>query len=164
MADAKTTTKQDRYRAAHREKVLEYQRQYRASHREKARAYSKLYYHSHLGDAGSCGRQRARFLQLRYGITAKRYDEILELQGGVCAICGRPPSGSGRSGSVLNVDHDHETQAVRGLLCASCNLGIGKLGDDAEIIQRAANYVKRRQHEHTDAVSDSTDTGSQQGN
>jgi recombination endonuclease VII len=45
-----------------------------------------------------------------------RYDELLELQRGRCAICGAEP-GTRR----LNIDHDHRTMELRGLLCHSCN-------------------------------------------
>ncbi len=52
----------------------------------------------------------------RYGITLTQYGQLLEFQGGRCAICERPP------GQLhLSVDHDHETGAVRGLLCQRCN-------------------------------------------
>lgn len=51
-----------------------------------------------------------------YGLTPSEYEELLELQGGKCAICrGRPVS------KRLAVDHDHTTEAVRGLLCSRCN-------------------------------------------
>jgi Autographiviridae endonuclease VII len=45
-----------------------------------------------------------------------RYDELAARQGGVCAICGRPPKTR-----RLDIDHDHETMRVRGLLCHRCN-------------------------------------------
>jgi hypothetical protein len=54
----------------------------------------------------------------RYGLTIARYEEMLEGQRGVCAICDGLPSGKNKS---LCVDHDHETGAVRGLLCHRCN-------------------------------------------
>jgi hypothetical protein len=51
-----------------------------------------------------------------YGLTSADYDTLLEAQGGKCAICrGRPQS------KRLAVDHDHNTGAVRGLLCSRCN-------------------------------------------
>lgn len=46
----------------------------------------------------------------------KYYDALLELQGGGCAICGRPPTTR-----RLALDHDHRTMQVRGLLCFRCN-------------------------------------------
>jgi len=54
----------------------------------------------------------------RYGIemTVVRYQEMLRIQGGVCAICGASPNGK-----PLDVDHDHSDGRVRGLLCVWCN-------------------------------------------
>jgi hypothetical protein len=45
-----------------------------------------------------------------------RYDDLLALQGGGCAICGAKP-GTRR----LHIDHDHRTMTLRGLLCHRCN-------------------------------------------
>jgi len=44
------------------------------------------------------------------------YEELLASQGGVCAICGSSPKTK-----RLNIDHDHKTMEVRGLLCHKCN-------------------------------------------
>jgi hypothetical protein len=48
------------------------------------------------------------------------YDRLLEQQGGKCGICGRAPSERRR----LDIDHDHKTMKIRGLLCARCNRAI----------------------------------------
>lgn len=55
-------------------------------------------------------------LQRSFGISSSEYDEIFEAQGGVCALCGRPPTGK-----RLAVDHDHISGEIRALLCHSCN-------------------------------------------
>src|SRR5687768_13778244 len=65
-------------------------------------------------------------LRRRFGITIEQYEQLLEAQGGVCGICGRPP-GKLR----LAVDHNHETGEVRGLLCSDCNTAIGLLRENA---------------------------------
>jgi hypothetical protein len=49
----------------------------------------------------------------------------------------------------LNVDHDHITGAFRGWLCNGCNLSIGRLGDTVEDIQKAVEYLRRTQFEHS---------------
>lgn len=56
-------------------------------------------------------------------------------QSGVCAICLRP------SIRVMDIDHDHATGKVRGLLCHSCNLGIGYFHDNKETLSRAIAYL-----------------------
>lgn len=81
-------------------------------------------------------------LQKLYGITRADYDAMLVRQGGACWICkATEPGGSGKRWCV---DHDHATGIVGGLLCAACNLGIGKLGEDAERCRRAADYLEWR--------------------
>lgn len=82
----------------------------------------------------------ARRTTLRqYGLTIEQFDEMSAKQGGRCAVCGSPP----RNGKAnLDVDHDHKTGKVRGLLCDVCNRAIGLLGDDAESLARAAQYLK----------------------
>ena len=54
----------------------------------------------------------------------------------VCGCCGE------RSEKTLVLDHCHETEEFRGWLCQTCNLAIGKLGDNIEGITRALNYLK----------------------
>ena len=56
---------------------------------------------------------RKSHLKRKYGLTLEEYDAMLEAQGGVCAICGEPRPEE----RTLHVDHDHETGAIRGLLC-----------------------------------------------
>lgn len=83
---------------------------------------------------------RWRHLRLKYGVTPEAYDQMLEAQGGLCAIC-RTPSAGGRFG-VFVVDHCHTTGAVRGLLCAGCNSALGRFGDTSEGVQRAVDYLR----------------------
>ena len=79
-------------------------------------------------------------LRRKFGITLETYTAMLESQGGVCDICGSPPTT--RS---LAVDHDHETGAVRGLLCHHCNLGIGNFQERKENFLRAIAYLEKHQ-------------------
>jgi hypothetical protein len=71
-------------------------------------------------------------LKALYGIRLKEYEQLLEQQAGLCAICGRPP----RSRRVLDVDHDHLTGIVRGLLCGNCNRAVGLLDDNPELFRQ----------------------------
>lgn len=76
----------------------------------------------------------------RYGVTEEMFEAMMREQGGVCCICQMP------SESVLHVDHCHKTGIVRGLLCGLCNRGIGALRDDPELVQRAADYLRKPCH------------------
>ncbi len=63
---------------------------------------------------------------------------MLSRQDGVCAICGDPPGAR-----ALAVDHDHTTNQVRALLCTRCNTALGSARDDAEILSRMIDYLKK---------------------
>src|SRR5262249_29852326 len=74
---------------------------------------------------------RRWWLRTLYGITPEKYDELLASQAGLCAICGGPGRTTQRSQRFpLQVDHDHETGRIRGLLCHRCNTILGNAGDD----------------------------------
>jgi hypothetical protein len=71
-----------------------------------------------------------------YGITAEQADTLLNRQGGKCAICHEASTGQ------WNIDHCHDSGAVRGVLCSPCNTGIGCLGDDPALLHRAIEYLE----------------------
>lgn len=64
---------------------------------------------------------------------------MLARQDGRCAIC-RTTFPGGRWGH-FHVDHEHETGAVRGLLCTVCNIGLGYFDDSADRLAQAAAYL-----------------------
>lgn len=72
----------------------------------------------------------------KYGLTREQYNAILHKQGGVCAICKKPPKDR-----ALAVDHCHATNKVRGLLCGSCNNGLGRFKDSVELLNVAITYL-----------------------
>jgi DNA-directed RNA polymerase subunit RPC12/RpoP len=124
-----------KYEATKRDKVKQKEaiREYSASDkgREKSRKrYQKNNYYL---------KQRDSFLRKHYGITLEDYGRMLQAQGGVCAICGRPPKTKS-----LNVDHDHRTKQVRGLLCVHCNHRLIGRFRDSSIFRKAADYLDRK--------------------
>jgi hypothetical protein len=82
------------------------------------------------------GQKRRRDLERHYGLSQAQYEAMLAAQAHTCAICVRPFP------KTPAVDHCHRTGRVRGLLCESCNLAIGKFRDDPELIRRAAAYLE----------------------
>lgn len=74
------------------------------------------------------------------GWTPKMVAAALEAQGGRCAICETPLS-RGRGPTGVHADHDHETLAVRGLLCGHCNRGLGFFKDSPKSLQAAVRYL-----------------------
>jgi len=77
-------------------------------------------------------------LKRDFGISVEDYNSLLNLQGGVCAICERE-----QVDKSLAVDHDHVTGEVRGLLCQRCNQAIGLLREDQKIFVSAYEYLNR---------------------
>lgn len=78
----------------------------------------------------------ARFKRL-YGITLEDYESLLVAQDRKCAICREPHTEE----IWLVVDHDHDNGKVRGLLCNYCNVGIGYMRDNPELLQSAIHYL-----------------------
>jgi hypothetical protein len=69
----------------------------------------------------------------------KFYRELVDRQGHeTCAICGVAPS----PGKRLQVDHDHATDEIRGLLCARCNRMLGQALDAVELLRRGIEYLE----------------------
>ena len=78
-----------------------------------------------------------------HGLTLDQYHAIIEQQDFRCAICGiEPKDDMGGSHDGFVIDHHHVTNRVRGLLCNSCNPGIGML-KTPEICLAAATYLTR---------------------
>lgn len=86
-------------------------------------------------------RHRKYLLQKNYGISPAEYDALLKDQNYCCAICGTDkPTGRWKA---FAVDHNHDTGAVRGLLCNECNRGMGLLKDDINLLRKAAEYLNK---------------------
>jgi hypothetical protein len=107
---------------------------------------------------------RNSYLFYRYGLRIEDYDELLLRQNGKCAICLHTPrerleEENTRGGNVpieerlLAVDHDHLTGNARGLLCWSCNTGLGHFKDNIESMGLAISYLVR----HRDLITDVED-------
>ena len=71
----------------------------------------------------------------KYGLTPLQYEDLAK-KG--CAICGGGPNGRGR----FHLDHDHTTGLFRGLLCHSCNVGIGSLKENLVTLENAIQYIQ----------------------
>src|ERR1700687_3476995 len=110
---------------------------YRASHKEAIKASRKRFHAAHPDRVAQYMRTT------RYGLTQKAYDEMRVSQLWGCAICGVNEEVSGGPHSKLNIDHDHETGEVRGLLCKSCNIGLGYFEKSKGLLWRALIYAEK---------------------
>lgn len=83
-------------------------------------------------------------LQRKFGISLDEYIKMAIAQHNKCAICGDEEK-EVRNGTPKNlaVDHHHATGKVRGLLCSSCNTGLGKFKDNIKILKNAISYLER---------------------
>lgn len=87
--------------------------------------------------------ERRAAYRKRYGLTLDQYDAMLDAQAHACAICFGGPRGRNR----FHVDHDHQTGAVRALLCWRCNAVLGNVEENAELLSRMIGYL----HAHAPA-------------
>lgn len=100
---------------------------------EHRRAYMKRY-------------AREWALKKFFGLTVLDFQKLLAEQDNRCGICLRPfdleRSARGKD-STPHVDHCHQTGRVRGLLCNSCNVSLGRFGESVETLQRAVAYLQK---------------------
>jgi hypothetical protein len=78
-------------------------------------------------------------IRLEYGIPVSEVGDMNRKQMGKCAICKRVFGGE--KINKPHIDHDHASGWVRGLLCNTCNTGLGNFGDDVEKLQNAIEYL-----------------------
>jgi Recombination endonuclease VII len=99
---------------------------------EVKRAYDRKKYYEHNDE------WRNQNYIRRYGISLQEYNAKLEEQNNVCKLC----LSSCTTGRRLAVDHCHTTGKVRGLLCKNCNQALGLFKESADLIEKAADYIK----------------------
>jgi hypothetical protein len=122
----------------------------RARHREKNRLASKAWYDKNRDKALAYSRERyrdwARNLHYirQYGASQSVYDALLYAQDARCAICKSesPGPAGGKKTERFQLDHCHEKDHIRGLLCAGCNKAIGLFFHDPDILREAARYIE----------------------
>lgn len=84
-------------------------------------------------------KKKKRNLAYKYGITLKEYEAMLVACEGKCEACQRKPEELW----LLNVDHNHETGEVRGMLCRDCNVALGLLKDDPQRVAGLSVYLDK---------------------
>lgn len=79
----------------------------------------------------------------RFGMPTSSFRAWLESQVQECSICSADaPGGRGR----FHADHCHDTGRLRGLLCHACNIAIGNLKDDCDLLEKAIEYLRKHQN------------------
>lgn len=82
---------------------------------------------------------RDKYLRRVYGITEEQYKEILEKQGGGCAICGKTPEQEKKN---LAVEHNHRTGEIFGIACSYCNKYVIGRHLPVETVEKLLEYLK----------------------
>ena len=111
--------------------------EYMKAYRKKLAEQGYNYYEANKEEFTKKSRN-ARFKRL-YGITLDEYNLMVTEREGCCDICGIHYNETGKN---LAVDHCHTTDKVRGLLCFNCNIGIGYLKDNVNILNSAIKYLE----------------------
>ena len=121
---------QKEYNQSPRGKEVNWKAHQKYANSPKAKEYQRKYYKTPNG--------RKTYLKYKYGITPEEYDRLFEQQHGKCAICFKAPIYR-----KLDIDHEHTTNKVRGLLCNNCNQALGLLGDSILVLREAIHYLEK---------------------
>jgi len=105
----------------------EYDRQKYMLNKVKRKAQAKKYQEEHKDDYA------ARHRKPTYGLVEGEYQKMKLAQDGKCAIC--------KDSCTLMVDHSHNTNKIRGLLCRFCNCAVGFIRDNPEVALNMAEYL-----------------------
>lgn len=111
------------------EKTLKYHKEWRDKNKDKV----KVYYSRKPKQSSSYNKSFK--LKFRYGMSLVDLEKMMLAQKNLCKICGKEKE--------MVIDHCHKTGRVRGLLCRLCNIGLGSLNDDIEILENAIKYLKK---------------------
>jgi hypothetical protein len=120
----------------------EYNRAYKAKNRENIRAINRRSLEKKTKERGfnrPPTASRRYNLKNKYGITVDEYIAMLKSQDGRCKIC--KTNKFSIKGPVI--DHCHETNKIRGILCSCCNIGLGCFKDDKESLLSAVEYLDK---------------------
>jgi Recombination endonuclease VII len=111
----------------------EYQKAYVAANKDKIRQY-------YINYRDKNRHHKARYdRRYNYGVTEDEFKILIDNQLNKCLLC----CAEFGKDNKPHVDHDHDKKLVRGLLCHSCNVGLGHFKDNVDTLQRAINYLNK---------------------
>ena len=96
------------------------------------------------GEKKNKEQQAAYWRKKKYGLLPEDYDAMLEEQDNKCKLC----LVEFNDQTITNIDHCHTTNKVRGILCGSCNRGLGIFKEDIKVLTKAINYLE----EHNEPI------------
>ena len=130
------------YRNSHREHAKARNAAWRDSHQKHLRAYESG--RIRRSAPGFSDYQADKVLKCRYGITLEQKKQMYDEQKGLCKLCGEPLPPDFRKASV---DHNHDTDNVRGLLHQTCNWLVGIVETKEDLILTIHSYLERAKGE-----------------
>lgn len=116
--------------------------QYYKDH-ERSKQRAREWYRDNREKALAAANERSQ--RVRYGVP----QSLLDMLGTTCHICGAEQAN--KRGYKLHIDHDHETQIIRGKLCNGCNSGLGLFRSSPELLRKAAEYLEFKGNRFTKA-------------
>lgn len=116
------------YYMAHKAEMSEYSKKYREENLDRLKESHRVWIKNNPLSIKNYALKR------RYGITIQQFDDLLEAQNGLCAICKIHYSEFSRR---FHVDHCHVSKKVRGVLCVNCNTALGHFKENADLLQEA---------------------------
>lgn len=133
-----------------KEEILEKTNTYYHQNKEKRVVWKQKnkerltqYFQEHYRKNPDIKKRRNREKRFKeYRITEEQYLHLFEQQGGRCLGCNRHQDELNKK---LCVDHCHTTGKVRGLLCTPCNLAVGLVNDDPEVLNNLIKYLESTQ-------------------
>ena len=132
--------------ALNKKRRIEQTSKYRKDHPEVVRKSIKKWIENHKDKHSENVKKQNK---KRAGLDLSKFNELKEKQKGLCAICGLPEVdkvGRNRTKADLCIDHNHNTNKIRGLLCGKCNKALGLLKiDNLGILnlQLAIRYLEK---------------------
>lgn len=114
-------------------RILKTVKEYQIKNQEKYKHYSKKYEETNR-ERRRLQQRNNRYLRM-FGISAVEYDEIFKSQNYSCKICKTTEAD-------FNLDHNHKTNKIRGILCKTCNMALGLFYDNIEILEASIKYLK----------------------
>lgn len=108
-------------------------------HTSRCKSCHNEYYKEYYRDPERYGKHKeriknSRYAGSRYGMSRGEWEIFILRNNGMCEICDKKPA--------TCIDHDHESGVVRGRLCTSCNISLGRLGDSIAGIEKVLWYLK----------------------
>ena len=137
------------YYQDNKEKTREYKKRYAKENKEAIKARCKAWYAKNRDS--QLASSKARRIEnkdsilsnkrlKKYGISAEQWDALFASQNYCCAVCSSASPNTSRQ--TWHTDHCHVTGEVRGILCAPCNVGLGRFKDDVDVLNNAIAYLK----------------------